>query len=305
MKTTKKLFAYLLAFTLAFSCFVCVPMSASAASITVNSAAELTAALANSSYDHIIIGSAISPSGALTIDRSLTLEGAAGVDGYHLSGANLSITGGNVVLKNLKITRDADTVTIKNTTNVTISGGEIYCTHTGSGNEGAIYANALNGTVTLTDGVVLKSKNWAVYDDNSSSGQYIGTVNFLDCTVQKVSGGSQKDLIAQRNAKTFNIGGGTDGQQAVFQQSGGKIWTTGGNGPRLNIYDGAVFTLPTTDYGFYVNHSSTAVNISGGEFNFGGPAIVINDSGSNTTISGGTFNGTGNCERIIQKNNGA
>ncbi len=305
---TRKLLAYLLAFTLAFTCFVCVPMVTSAATVTVNTADELTAALANTSYDHIIIGSAISPSAALTIDRSLTLEGAAGVDGYHINGVNLAITGGNVVLKNLKITRGADTVTIKNTTNVTISGGEIYCSNTGTGNEGAIYANALNGTVTLTDGVVIKSKNWAVYDDNTSSGKYIATVNFVDCTVQKVAGGGQKDLLTQRNTTTYNIGGGTDGQHAVIEQavSGGKLWLTKDKaGAHLNVFDGAVFNDPTGDYGFYINNSSTTVNISGGEFNFSGAAIVINDTGSNTTISGGTFNGTDNCERIIQKNNGA
>ncbi|MCQ2448622.1 MAG: hypothetical protein MJ132_00320 [Clostridia bacterium] len=334
---TRKLLAYLLAFTLAFTCFVCVPMVTSAATVTVNTASELADALANTSYDHIIIGSSISSTTGLTINRSLTLEGAAGVDGYHIDGANLAISGGNVVLKNLKLTRNADTVTIKNTTNVTISGGEIYCTNTGNGNEGAIYVNALNGTVTLTDGVVIKSKNWAVYDDNGSSNQYTGTVNFVDCLVQKVSGNSyQKDLLAQRNATTYNIGGGTDGQQAIFEQSSGKIWTADKNhdkqkakaGEHLNIYDGAVFNLPGEDWGFYVNANSIEVNVYGGEFNFGGQVfyinqsydavnisggtfniksnvINVNDTNSGATISGGTFNGVGNCEKIVMKNNGA
>ncbi len=332
MKNTKKLLAFIVSFAIAFSCFLCVPFDVFA-DTTVNTESELTAALADSSIDHIIIGSPISTSTTFNITRALTLEGATiASDAYHIDGGKLDISyNGDVLIKNIKIKRSGDTVKIHGGTsqNVTISGGEIYNTHSESGNEGALYVADFDGLVTVTDDAVIKSSNWVVYFNTNWTDT--GTIHLLDCTVTNLANGSRKDVFRQSGTYKLIIGdpNGDPNHTVNVSTAGGKIWQTESKGDsQLDIYDGATFTNTTTDYGFDVNQSNVTVNIHGGTFNIPGllmrinqgddkvnvsggtfnctanPAFNMNDSNATLTITGGTFNGSGTCPYFVEKNNG-
>ncbi|MBQ6826185.1 MAG: hypothetical protein IJP34_05975 [Clostridia bacterium] len=302
MRKTKKLLSVLIAVVLAFSCFAAIPMTASAAT-TVTTADQLTAALADTSVEHIIIGASISTSTTFTVNRAVTLEGATNVSGYHLDGGKLDISGNaTILIKNVKITRGSDTVKVSGSPTVTISGGEIYCSNSGTGNEGGLYVTDFNGTLTVTDDAIIKGKNWAYYTGTSKT--QTGTVYFRDAQICKETGG-RADLMNLRGSLTTEFGGGTADQQVNVTGHGMLISTADGsasNKIKITIKDGAVFTEQTGAYGIYVNNAVNLL-IYGGEFNFAGAALVINDGGSYTRISGGVFNCSN--ERIIQKNNGA
>lgn len=309
MRKTKKLLSILVAVVLAFSCFAAIPMTASAAT-TVTTAAQLTSALADSSVSHIIIGAAIKDGKNFAVNRNVTIEGSTSVSGYHLDGDGttntmLSITGGTVTLKNLKIRSNGDTISIDKSPNITISGGEIYNGNTSKDRWGGIYvASAFKGYLKLIDDAVIQSKNYAIY---STTGTGItGSIALYDCQITKLSGShaDRKDLINLRSTLTIRIGGGDAGQEAVLTSAYGKlIWSEQSATGLIEIRDGATLNQTSGAWGIHVN-TGYRLMVMGGSINCKGTAIVMDSQSGYSKISGGTIT-SGDSDRTIQKNNGA
>ncbi len=290
MKNTKKLLAILISFAIAFTCFVCVPFTALAETVTVNSASELKDALSNDNVSEIVIGSPIVSTEKFSITRSVTLEGGdIASNAYHLDGGKLEISGEHTVnLINVKIWRNGDTVRLDSRSTVTISGGEIKCTNT-SESEGALYAaGGFSGTVTVTGGTHIHGNTWAVYNGDGCT----GTFNLIDCTISN-DGSGNKNLMRQNGPCTYNLGDNDPNHHATFTTTGGRILKTGQGGAKLNIYSGAEinhYSSSGTDYCFDIVNDDVTIKIYGGEFNIYGLFMNLNSKGDNATVENGEFN---------------
>ncbi len=268
----------------------------------VSSSADFISAIDNGDT-YIQLGASFELGATATIDSEVYIDG----NGYTITGGSqivVSGTGNTVTLKNVNFTRGADTIKVTGNPNLIISGGEITCTNTGSGNEGALYlADSCKATVLLTDDAVIKSSNWAVYTSQVST-QAGAVVNFVDCTVQKLSTTGQKKLLNVRSDATLNIGGGEAGQEAVLTSAYGQVvFDQAGYYYTINIVDGAKITVTSGDWAVVAN-TQGYLNILGGEINSGtGAAVMADDSNGKIFIAGGTITGNTN-DRIVGKNNG-